>query len=638
MLGPVVNEHEEFDISDDESNLSSYLFNQKSLIDALKIPSDKDLLKLRIWDIYLDDSEEAQKLIYATNLFDLPEQSAIEEDCRRIIDALQIEEEDQESVLLNLKVIITIYCKSEGLKYKPDNGWIELLGVLILKGFSRFETYNLFKNMRDIYVPNIEAHGYLLRLLLLYHNPELCLFFDRNNVCLINSTHVWTNTLFAGVCNIPVATLIWDYIYNFEDTFFISFLCLAMIITFSEENKIMHVQSKQKKIETDIEAFPSSIDEKQIMEFLKLAASYELRTPSFFKQKYYPFIFGKRQDLDNELTDLCLPVSAQEVMRNVFVTSPVDEPKAIKFFVADCRPLEQFNNGHLPVGYFIDCDSIFELDAPDYVNILKKSQKFKDMFKSNEEDYPLSKHVTIMGNGFLEDNECVQVIIKDLLQSYIPYVSIIIGGYQAVHNYFREHVGQYLIDHNNRSCLACILNTSMEEEKDQLVELMETEKEEEPLGLSNRIRTNLTQRGREVNEKIMRWIRINPHLHKSLDSEKFETVSITDWVKNPNVVKLVECKEITKNNTYKSLLIITDCQLLLIREKRAFKKEGKLIVQCPIMSIGRISASKKNSNIVTFKLDKTNVDVTAPSDSFKLYIPGSQEVVKVIREIITSKW
>ncbi len=59
----------------------------------------------------------------------------------------------------------------------------------------RAELYALFTSIRNRYIPRYcEADGmpyHLFRLLLLYHDPELCSFFDTRKITPDLYAHVW---------------------------------------------------------------------------------------------------------------------------------------------------------------------------------------------------------------------------------------------------------------------------------------------------------------------------------------------------------------------------------------------------------------------------------------------------------------
>ena len=59
---------------------------------------------------------------------------------------------------------------------------------------------------------------------------------------------------------------------------------------------------------------------------------------------------------------LCLPVSVQELLVSCHLLSPPTkldaEARALRFFLVDCRPAEQYNAGHLPTAFHLDSNLV----------------------------------------------------------------------------------------------------------------------------------------------------------------------------------------------------------------------------------------------------------------------------------------
>ena len=60
------------------------------------------------------------------------------------LDKLGNEEEDKVSIVSDMETIVTLYCKSRGLKYVSSNGWMDILQVLLTVKMSPSELYNTF--------------------------------------------------------------------------------------------------------------------------------------------------------------------------------------------------------------------------------------------------------------------------------------------------------------------------------------------------------------------------------------------------------------------------------------------------------------------------------------------------------------
>lgn len=161
-----------------------------------------------------------------------------------------------------MESILTFHCKSSanGRKYTSNNGWIDLLLPLITLKLPRSDLYNLFEAIYLTYIPRHVDSFHLLRLLLLYHDPQLCNFLDTKKVTpdlfamswvrkiiiifflnpvlkLFHSSRLFTNigwlqfqALFAASCDLTVVLSIWDLYFQKGDPFFVFYLALVILV------------------------------------------------------------------------------------------------------------------------------------------------------------------------------------------------------------------------------------------------------------------------------------------------------------------------------------------------------------------------------------------------------------------------
>lgn len=72
-------------------------------------------------------------------------------------------------------------------------------------------------------------------------------------------------------------------------------------------------------------------------------------------------MYGNSDDLTETSSisqALCLPVSAEELVENTESTQNLDGIECVRFFLVDCRPAEQYNAGHLPTAFHLDCNLV----------------------------------------------------------------------------------------------------------------------------------------------------------------------------------------------------------------------------------------------------------------------------------------
>ena len=69
------------------------------------------------------------------------------------VDKLGNDENDRLSVTSDLESLLTFYCKSRGVTYKSDNGWIDILQPMLALKLSRSDLYNCFYALQQQLIP-----------------------------------------------------------------------------------------------------------------------------------------------------------------------------------------------------------------------------------------------------------------------------------------------------------------------------------------------------------------------------------------------------------------------------------------------------------------------------------------------------
>lgn len=302
--------------------------------------------------------DKGNQLDHFNEIFDLANQTTLREDCTNFVAKLGNDEEDKLSVVSDLESILTFYCKSRNLQYERNNGWIELLLPLITLKVPRATIYNLFEAIRDTYIPqscHTEGNAFhILRLLLLYHDPELCSFLDTKRITPDMYCLSWFQSLFAATCNLPVVINMWDYYFQQSDPFFIFFLSLIMVVNAREQIISMKNETRDSIIST-ISNMPCALEAEDVSDFCSLAQYYAMKTPVSFRTDLMQVLYNGRGDESSFVSQaLCLPVSVHELVDNIAMESTSVD--AVRFFLVDCRPVEQYNAGHLPTAFHLDCN------------------------------------------------------------------------------------------------------------------------------------------------------------------------------------------------------------------------------------------------------------------------------------------
>lgn len=132
----------------------------------------------------------------------------------------------------------------------------------------------------------------------------------------------------------------------------------------------MKDEDKQNIIDA-IAIMPCALEAEDVSDFCSLAQYYAMKTPVSFRQDLYPIMFDENSDEKLIAHALCLPVSAQELVENAIEAPsvPSNSVEAVRFFLVDCRPAEQYNAGHLPTAFHLDCNLV---NIINYRNIFKR--------------------------------------------------------------------------------------------------------------------------------------------------------------------------------------------------------------------------------------------------------------------------
>ena len=395
-------------------------------------------------------THKSDVLSHFDEIYDLPNQKQLRQDCQNFVDTLGNDELEQVGVMSDLESISTFYCKNRNLKYESNNGWIEtLLPILSLK-LKRSDTYNIFEAIRDTYIPKANIkHGnvyHVFRLLILYHDPELCAVLDTFKITAEMYSMNWFQSLFASTCQLSVVLLIWDLYYQQSDPFLVFFLSLIMLVNRRDEIIGMRREEKSEIIKF-LSNMPCELEADDVIDFCSLAQYYSTRTPASFKSEMLNQLFGQQTNVEEPVhvsQALCLPVSVYELIESV-------PGGSVRFFLVDCRPVDQFNNGHLPTAFHLD----YNLMLTEPTSFQTAMQGLLRAQKSAIDANASGEHLCFLGSGRMEDDQYLHMVVASFLQKGTQYVSILSGGYTAIHNYFGDSMLDCLEDHNVHRCLVC---------------------------------------------------------------------------------------------------------------------------------------------------------------------------------------
>ncbi|XP_030565638.1 TBC1 domain family member 23 isoform X1 [Drosophila novamexicana] len=673
--------------------LESALLDDCNVNDIYSICQGKQLpeaLRPDVWQVCLDVRHKSDQMSLFNEIYDLPFQSQLREDCQRYVERMGNDEEDKVSVVSDLESIMTFYCKNRNLQYEPENGWIELLLPLFALKLNRSDTFNLFESIRDTYIPKgCKPKGnvfHVFRLLLLYHDPELCTVLDTKKITPDLYSLTWFQSLFASCSSLSVIIAMWDLYFQNADPFMVFFLALIILINGREQIMLMKNASKEDIIKFLIN-MPCALEVDDVPDFCSLAQYYALKTPTSFKTDYLKALYGKQNDTprsqeeSNKVSQaLCLPVSVYELVENSATEFPVQD--AVRFFLVDCRPAEQYNAGHLSTAFHLDCNLMLQepVAFATAVQGLLTAQKQAIEVNSNAG----GEHLCFMGSGRVEEDQYTHMVVASFLQKNTHYVSLLSGGYASIHDYFGDHMADCLEDHSVSKCLVCqqhnvkqsksaplkapattpsstdlfskfsaAMKSKSAEVKGRLLDIIVNPSSNGAASTSNNgaAQTQAAQE-RHVSAKDRngkRYRNVAPVF--SIDDENEETyddgerdapqasgvnkeiVNLNQYFKTADIINAFKCRDVHINGyMYDSHLIITPTHLVVLRELG--RGQAQIMVRRPLASIVKITAKKRHRDLITFKYGFLDGDGLLITDMDRFLIPNATEATALVSKHI----
>lgn len=668
--------------------LESALFDECNVNDIYRICNGKaipEALRPDVWQICLDVRYKSDQMALFNEIFDLPFQTELRHDCDVFVEKLGNEEEDKVSVVSDLESILTFYCKNRSLAYESKNGWIELLLPLLSLKLERSHTYNLFEAIRDTYIPKgCIKNGnvfHVFRLLILYHDPELCSMLDTKKITPDQYSITWFQSLFAATCTFPVVLGMWDLYFQQTDPFLVFFLSLIMLVNGREQILAMRDQSKEN-IVSFLCNMPCALEPDDVVDFCSLAQYYSIKTPSSFKTDYLKSLFGAHLDSPNDPNisqALCLPVSVYELIENVSAVSA--NPDSVRFFLVDCRPADQYNFGHLPTAFHLD-SNLMLLEPSSFqtaVHGLLRAQKQAIDANSNAG----GEHLCFMGSGRLDEDQYMHMVVASFLQKNTQYVSLLSGGYTSIHDYFGQHMVECLEDHDAERCLVCNKNTKIVHKMGRGMVTPSSSnsniKAQQSVDLFSKISSAMKSKSAEVRGKLFDYIvqpagqnaanaaSLEKHVSStekngkryrnvapvfSIDEDQHdgsgvagsrdsssetdvkEVLHIPTYVKDPDVITSFKCQEVHMNGyMYESHLIVTKTHLVVLRDIDK-KGNAQVIARRLLSSIVKITAKKRHRDLITFKYGVSDNDNLLITDMDRFLIPNASEATALVSKHI----
>jgi uracil phosphoribosyltransferase len=416
-----------------------------------------------------------------------------------------------------MEVILTTYCKQYEVSYKQGMNYV-LAPLFLLNLPDRDAIYSLYvafisKLQRALFSDNdfgsLQCTFLLFKMSLQYHDPELALFLDQHDMGPELYASSWFITLFSNRCKMSVLFYLWDCLIldNGVDQQLAFWVSLALLI--QHRQAILHEQivmlpeslSKltiQSKKEASVlvnrakklyRAQASATCRAQLQEF----TSRRIGMDSVEYHKLLSQSQGVLLVSEEELVRACYGETKSDGSGNAASTAGSSGTTPLKFFILDCRPLEQYEAGHLPCAYHLDPELLLRpSELNERVESLGSMQGCHWCFLGEGGERPETvaglaaaaaahpshatsaqallhaqqAQVTVVAAPSTRSSAVVKSFIQIFLKRGFKYLSNCESGYAGCHALILASDHSYeLIDHNQSDCLECTGRRKMKEQK-----------------------------------------------------------------------------------------------------------------------------------------------------------------------------
>jgi hypothetical protein len=404
-----------------------------------------------LWKECLGVSRRPDTLGSWTGPLDCEGQDIIHSQCLEAGAKLPLEESARQQAAQDMELVISYYCKTRNLPYLADYGWAEILLVLSSLGMSKADLFNCFYAMVAKYIPrDCKADGrpfHLFRLLLLYHDPGLCSFFDTMKLAPEDYLLPWFRSLFASTCGLEAVHVMWDLYLLERDPFLVLFLALVMILNAKE--LVMESEGMgREEVCATISSLPGQLSHEDVEDFFSLAHYYATRTPQSFRKDYHSLMFGSGRSVASLAANvshaLCLPISLQEVLDSNITDSNTEG--SMKYFLLDCRPVDHFSCGHLAKSFHLDANLLLYSPTDFAVAVDRLCERVGKVGADSGE------HLCFLGSGREQEDQYVNMVVAKFLQKHVRYVSLARGGFLELLVVLGGRVGQVVEDYDASKC------------------------------------------------------------------------------------------------------------------------------------------------------------------------------------------
>uniref|UniRef100_A0A3Q2PD79 TBC1 domain family member 23 n=1 Tax=Fundulus heteroclitus TaxID=8078 RepID=A0A3Q2PD79_FUNHE len=614
--------------------------------------------RAKMWKIALNVSGKGDSLSPWDGVLDLPEQTLIHNRSQQLIDQLEVSEAERSEMVSDVESVITFYCKSRNITFTPELSLPHLLKPLLGLKLPRSDLYNCFYAIMNKYIPReCVPNGrpfHLYRLLLQYHEPELCSFLDTKKITPDSYAINWLGSLFSSHCTPEVTQALWDSYLQQADPFLIFFLMLIILVNAKESILSEEGASKEDIIKT-LETSPSLLEAEDVEDLFLLAQHYQSKTPLSLRKMNQNLFGSSLVALKEEETDLsqalCLPVSVPEILQANQL-----QPDGVRFFVVDCRPAEQYNAGHLSTAFHLDSDLMLQNPSEFALSVKSLLEAQKQSLESGS--IASGEHLCFMGSGREEEDMYMNMVLAHFLQVKTKMKHI------CAVSALQKHLVDMNVEGLDSSYMNWIVSTSGSHSSLSSVDGESLSSPGEGKGvksLVNKMTFALKSKSVNVKEKMISFIEntsapVDRHVSSSDrvgkpyrgvkpvfsigDEEEYDTdvdeqVS-ANWLIHQHtfLLNMMHSSDSGFCVFFFSHLLITATHMYCLREIASRKGFAYIQSRQALSSVVKITSKKKHPELITFKFGTNNSAGVEISAVERYLIPNAGDATKVIKQQI----
>uniref|UniRef100_A0AC34GEE3 Rab-GAP TBC domain-containing protein n=1 Tax=Panagrolaimus sp. ES5 TaxID=591445 RepID=A0AC34GEE3_9BILA len=192
------------------------------------------------WVNLLGVRNKPDQLIDWDHLYNLNDQAELRKQCQKVVEKVQSNGGNREPELRKqcqkvvekvqsnggnrerktkvtvpaLESMMTLWCKKRKIQNASKVHWTDLMTVLIEMDFDNPTLFNIFYAVTTKYIPrDIDESGKtydLFRLIMQYHDPEICSHLDSLKITPHSYASSWFNSLFSKDLNVKLCLQLWD--------------------------------------------------------------------------------------------------------------------------------------------------------------------------------------------------------------------------------------------------------------------------------------------------------------------------------------------------------------------------------------------------------------------------------------------